>query len=101
MTFDQQLAAKGRTRTTKMDVVQNPDGTFATIYRQVIVPIVRQQDEPTNAPKRKVSIRQPRSNNSLKPKAIELFGNGMSVKDVASELGITYANANYYKKFVK
>ena len=98
MTFDQQLAAKGLRRTTKMDVVQNPDGTFGSIYRQVIV---RQQDEPTTSPKRKVSIRQPRSNNSLKPKAIELFGNGMSVKAVASELGITYANANYYKKFVK
>lgn len=45
------------------------------------------------------SKRQPKTNNSLKPKAIELFQSGKSVKEVSSELGITYANANYYKRF--
>jgi len=97
MTFDQQLAAKGLIRDYKTEVFQNPDGTFATINRQVIVP--RQEDEKPTATKRKTSVRQPRSNNSLKPKAIEMFNEGMSVKHVASELGITYANANYYKRF--
>lgn len=97
MTFDQQLAAKGLIRTYKMEAVRRPDGSLATINREVIVP--RQQDVPTTVTKRKVSVRQPRSNNSLKPKAIEMFNEGMSVKSVASELGITYANANYYKRF--
>jgi len=97
MTFDQQLAAKGLVRDYKTEVFQNADGTFATINRQVIVP--RQQEEQKTAVKRKVSVRQPRSNNSLKPKAIEMFNSGMSVKNVANELGITYANANYYKRF--
>lgn len=49
--------------------------------------------------KRKVGVRQPKSSNSLKPRAIELFQSGKSVKDVSLELGITYANANYYKRF--
>lgn len=51
------------------------------------------------APKRKTGLRQPKSNNSLKPRAIELFQAGKSVKDVSAELCITYANANYYKRF--
>lgn len=51
------------------------------------------------AAKRRVGQRQPKTNNSLKPKAIELFRSGMDVKGVSAELGITYANANYYKKF--
>ena len=37
--FDRELAARGKMRTYRMEVVQNPDGSFATIYRQVIVPI--------------------------------------------------------------
>ena len=57
------------------------------------------QPKAKTAPKRRVGVRQPKSNNSLKPQAIELFRAGKSVKDVSVELGITYANANYYKKF--
>jgi len=49
--------------------------------------------------KRSPTARQPKTNNTLKPQAIELFRSGKSVKDVSSELGITYANANYYKRF--
>ena len=59
-------------------------------------PLVKQ---PKAQPKRKVGQRQPKSANNLKPKAIELFQSGKSVKEVSDELGITYANANYYKKF--
>ena len=59
-------------------------------------PLVKQ---PKAQPKRKTAIRQPKTNNSLKPQAIELFKSGKSVKEVSTELGITYANANYYKKF--
>ena len=50
--------------------------------------------------KRVPTARQPKTNNTIKPQAIELFRAGKSVKDVSTELGITYANANYYKKFV-
>ena len=59
-------------------------------------PLVKQ---PKATTKRKVAQRQPKTNNSLKPQAIELFKAGKSVKEVSTELGITYANANYYKKF--
>jgi len=51
------------------------------------------------AAKRRVGQRQPKTNNSLKPKAIELFRSGMDVKGVSAELGITYANAHYYSRF--
>ena len=54
-----------------------------------------------NKPKRKMATRQPRSDNQLKGKAIELFKTGKSVKDVSSELDITYANAYYYSRFAK
>ena len=59
-------------------------------------PLVKQ---PKAQPKRKVGQRQPKTANTLKPKAIEMFQAGKSVKEVSEELGITYANANYYKKF--
>ena len=63
-------------------------------------PLVKTKTKPTKpAAKRRVGQRQPKTNNSLKPKAIELFRSGMDVKGVSAELGITYANANYYKKF--
>jgi DNA-binding NarL/FixJ family response regulator len=52
------------------------------------------------AAKRRVGHRQPKTNNSLKPKAIELLLSGKSVKEVALELNVTYANINYYKKFI-
>lgn len=38
---------------------------------------------------------------NIKEKAIELYKQGLSVATVAGDLGITYANAYYYKKFVK
>ena len=50
--------------------------------------------------KRKVGQRQPKSNNTLKLQAIELYRTGKTVKEVSEDLNITYANANYYKKFV-
>jgi len=50
-------------------------------------------------PKKKVGQRQPKSNNTLKLQAIELYRTGKTVKEVSEDLGITYANANYYKKF--
>lgn len=61
-------------------------------------PLVKQPKAKAQ-PKRKVGQRQPKSANNLKPKAIELFQAGKSVKEVSDELNITYANANYYKKF--
>lgn len=54
----------------------------------------------TSTTKRKIGVRQPKSDNQLKDQAIELLRSGKSVTEVASELGKTYANINYYKKFV-
>jgi len=31
--FDRELAAAGKMRSYRVEVVQNPDGSFATIYR--------------------------------------------------------------------
>lgn len=65
---------------------------------------VRSQTEvssKTSTAKRKVGVRQPKSDNQLKGKAIEMFKSGSSVKDVSSELSISYANAYYYSKFAK
>ena len=50
--------------------------------------------------KRVPTARQPRTANTVKPLAIEMFRAGKTVKEVSEVLGITYANANYYKKFV-
>lgn len=38
--------------------------------------------------------------NDLKTQAVNLYGQGLSAKDVAKTLSITYANAYYYKRFV-
>ena len=56
-------------------------------------PLVKQ---PEVKAKRKVAQRQPKSANSLKPKALEMFAAGKSIKEVAAELDITTANARYY-----
>lgn len=37
----------------------------------------------------------------LKIQAVNLYGQGLSAKDVAKTLSITYANAYYYKRFVR
>jgi hypothetical protein len=60
-------------------------------------PLVKQ---PKAKAKRKVAQRQPKSGNTLKPQAIEMFQAGKSVKEVSDALGITYANANYYKRCI-
>ena len=36
-----------------------------------------------------------------KEKCIELLQMGLSVSQVAKDLGLTYGNVNYYKRFVK
>ena len=36
-----------------------------------------------------------------KARCVELLSSGLSVSQVAKDLGITYANVNYYKRFVK
>ena len=63
-----------------------------------------QMESPTKADstsKRKVAVRQPKSDNQLKGKAIDMFKSGKSVKDVSAELDISYANAYYYSRFAK
>lgn len=39
--------------------------------------------------------------NDLKVQAVNLYGQGLGPKEVAKLLSITYANAYYYKRFVK
>lgn len=68
------------------------------LFNSKLVKTKKTKTEPK--PKKKVGQRQPKSSNTLKPQAIELFRTGKTVKEVAEDLGITYANANYYKKFV-
>lgn len=68
------------------------------LFNSKLVKTKKTKTEPK--PKKKVGQRQPKSYNTLKPQAIELFRTGKTVKEVAEDLGITYANANYYKKFV-
>jgi DNA-binding NarL/FixJ family response regulator len=61
---------------------------------------VQKEMEVSPKAKRKVGVRQPKSDNQLKGQAIEMLRSGKSVTEVANELGKTYANINYYKKFV-
>lgn len=49
--------------------------------------------------KRVPTARQPRSTNTVKPLAIEMFRAGKTVKEVSEVLGITYSNAHYYSRF--
>lgn len=62
---------------------------------------VQKEMDTTTKTKRKMSVRQPKSDNQLKGQAIDMFKAGKSVKDVSTELNITYANAYYYSRFAK
>jgi len=62
---------------------------------------VQKEMEVSPKAKRKVGVRQPKSDNQLKGQAIEMFKAGKSVKDVSTDLNITYANAYYYSRFAK
>lgn len=42
MTFDEQLASEGKYRTYKTESFLNSNGNYATVYRQVILPIPKQ-----------------------------------------------------------
>jgi hypothetical protein len=61
-------------------------------------------DKPAKAVKPKRTRKLARNPDSktvdLKTQAVNLFGQGLSAKDVAKTLSITYANAYYYKRFV-
>lgn len=39
MTYDQELAAKGKMRTQKVEMIQLNDGRLAPVYREVVVKI--------------------------------------------------------------
>lgn len=56
-------------------------------------PLVKQ---PVTNVKRKVGQRQPKTSNTIKPKALQMFAEGKSIKEVAAALDITNANARYY-----
>lgn len=55
----------------------------------------------TKTKRTKRSVAKGSSVVNKKEKCIELFNLGHSVSDVAKEVGISYANANYYKKFAE
>lgn len=60
---------------------------------------VQKEMDTTTKTKRKMSVRQPKSDNQLKAQAIELFKAGKTTKEVSAELNITFANAYYYSRF--
>ena len=70
-------------------------------WNEVFSKVKNQINTDTPNVKQKVAVRQSKSDNQLKSKAIDMFKSGKSVKDVSSELDITYANAYYYSKFAK
>jgi hypothetical protein len=51
-------------------------------------------------PTRKLARNPDTKTVDLKTQAVYLFGQGLSAKEVAESLSITYANAYYYKRFV-
>ena len=70
-------------------------------WNEVFSKVKSQMTTDTPNVKQKVAVRQSKSDNQLKSKAIDMFKTGKSVKDVSTELDITYANAYYYSKFAK
>jgi len=56
-------------------------------------PLVKQKEVKA---KRKVGQRQPKTGNTVKPQALQMFADGKSIKEVADALDITTANARYY-----
>jgi len=98
MTFDQELASKGKVRGTKVEFVQRPDGSFATVSRQVIVklpkdagpawkpvkmakPKIKRQRAPKGQPtKQQRAVELLKSNSNLpRDKMIELFMNELNM----------------------
>jgi len=45
-----------------------------------------------------IKVRAKKSNGGLREAAFNMFAQGSSPKQVSVELGITYANAHYYKR---
>jgi len=95
--FDRDLASKGLQRDYKMDVFQNPDGTFASIYRQVIVPVEkkmprREAVRVVKAPKKGTKLAEViRYVTEHKTSSKELL-----ISDIMNMLGVTRSNAGVY-----
>lgn len=51
--------------------------------------------------KRNSKERSPKSNGGLREAAFAMYANGLSPKEVSTELEITYANAHYYSRAYK
>jgi DNA-binding NarL/FixJ family response regulator len=58
--------------------------------------LVKQPKAKKSVAKKAPVARQPKSSNTLKPRALEMFAAGKSIKEVAEALDITSANARYY-----
>jgi len=58
--------------------------------------LVKQPKAKKSVAKKAPVARQPKTNNTLKPRALEMFAAGKSIKEVAEALDITSANARYY-----
>ena len=61
---------------------------------------MRELSKPTKTKQKRTVAKGPNLVDK-KAKCIELLSSGLSVSQVAKDLGITYANVNYYKRFVK
>jgi hypothetical protein len=104
MTYDQELAAKGKMRTSKLELIRLADGQIAHCYREVIVKIPKAAKAPvakvkhTRAAKTGTKLEQARkiyqevAATSTRDQIVELF---------MSKLGMSKAGATTYFYNVK
>jgi hypothetical protein len=60
------------------------------------------EDQKTRETVKRISKeRSPKSNGGLRGAAFDMFARGLTVKEVSTELEITYANAHYYSRAFK
>ena len=60
------------------------------------------EDQKTRETVKRISKeRSPKSNGGLRAAALAMYANGLSPKEVSTELEITYANAHYYSRAYK
>lgn len=58
---------------------------------------VKQSKVKRSVAKHAPTVRQSKKNNTVRPRALEMYASGMSVKEVAAALNISQANAYYYQ----
>jgi DNA-binding NarL/FixJ family response regulator len=81
---------------TKRDMGLSPKQQEARWNELFNSKLVKQPKAKKSVAKKAPASRQPKTNNTLKPRALEMFAAGKSIKEVAEALDITSANARYY-----